>query len=152
MHTSYYKTILQIHGHAFSLNSENNTEVIIQILNVQAAIAEKNVVKWSRITCPDQHVTYFCIDNNVEPQQTGGSISRLNVTFLNFLFVYIKRNVLVPITFNTQVNTWGRSAQDPRALAHTLFQKKSGIWLSRFYKKFPLGGVAGGIFRSHFWR
>ena len=40
-----YKTISQIHGHAFSLNSENYIEVPIQILNEQTAIAEKSIVK-----------------------------------------------------------------------------------------------------------
>ena len=40
-----YKTISQIHGHAFSLHIENYIEVLIQILNEQTAIAEKSIVK-----------------------------------------------------------------------------------------------------------
>ena len=37
-----------------------------------------------------------------------------------------------------QSKTSGRSAQDPRAFAHTFVQeKKSGIWLCRFHQNFP---------------
>ena len=67
-----------------AFTSENYIEVLIQILNEQTAIAEKSIVKSSWIMYPMQPVTYFCLENDVEPQQPGGSISRPSATFRHF--------------------------------------------------------------------